>query len=227
MIDRVCADMAAAVADIDHGARVMISGFGEAGRPNALIAALLDKGVRDLEIISNNPGDGETGLGALFVAGRVRRLTCSYPRGAMAALIERQVRAGQLLLDVRPQGTLAECIRAGGAGIPAFFTPTGFGTRLAEGKETRDFEGRGHVLEMALTADFALVRADRADRWGNLTYRRTARNFGPLMCMAARVTIVEAAALCALGALDPETVATPGIFVDRVVPVGAVAEAGA
>jgi len=217
MIDKRCDSLAAALEGLGDGARLMISGFGESGRPDMLIKAVLEAGITGLDLISNNAGEGTTGLAALFLAGRVRRLTCSFPRGAMQDEIEALVRAGKLELDVMPQGTLAERIRAGGAGIAAFYTPTSFGTIVAEGKETRMFDGRGHVLETALTADFALVKAHRADRWGNLTYDKLGRSFAPLMAAAASCTIVEADEIVELGDIAPGDVITPGIFTDRLV----------
>jgi 3-oxoadipate CoA-transferase alpha subunit len=212
MIDRRRTDLAEAFAGVGDGARVMIGGFGEAGRPNMLIKALLDSGIKDIDLISNNAGDGKTGLAALFYAGRVRKLTCSFPRGAMRDLAMELVTSGRMELEVMPQGTLAERIRAGGCGIPAFFTPTSFGTLIAEGKETRMFDGRGHVLETAITAEIALVKAHRADRYGNLTFENLARNFNPLMAAAATRTIAEADEIVELGGLDPHDVHSPGIF---------------
>ena len=185
MLDRRCDDLAEAFAGIGDGARVMVAGFGEAGRPNMLIKALLDSGIKDLDLISNNAGDGETGLAALFRAGRVRKLTCSFPRGAMQDVMLDLVTSGKMELEVMPQGTLAERIRAGGCGIPAFYTPTSYGTLVAEGKETREFDGRGHVLETALKAEIGLVKAHKADRFGNLTFENLARNFNPLIAAAA------------------------------------------
>lgn len=214
MLDRRCDNLETALEGIEDGARVMISGFGECGRPNMLIKALLDKGVRDLELISNNAGEGATGLAALFLHGRVRKLICSFPRGAMQDTIEDLVRKGNMELEVMPQGTFAERVRAAGAGIPAFYTPTSFGTIVAQGKETRVFDGRGHVLEHALHADFAFVKAQTGDRWGNLTYENLARNFCPLMAAAATRTIVEADEITELGGIAPHDVITPGIFVN-------------
>ena len=225
MLDKRCDEVAAALAGIGDGATVMVSGFGEAGRANMLLAGLLESGVRDLQVISNNPGEGRSGLAVLFLAGRVRKLTCSFPRGAMGAEVERQVAAGRLELEVLPQGTLAERIRAAGAGIGAFFTPTSYGTEVAAGKETRIIEGRGYVLEYALHADLAVVKARQGDRWGNLTYDKLARNFGPIMCTAAARTLVEVDEIVELGALSPEAVVTPGIFVDALLQTRPVAEA--
>ncbi|WP_420391227.1 3-oxoacid CoA-transferase subunit A [Acuticoccus sp.] len=225
MLDRRCEDAQAALSGLADGASIAVSGFGEAGRPNTLLAAVLAMGVKDLHVISNNPGEGEVGLAPLFLHGRVARLTCSFPRGALGAIVESQVRAGDLVVEVVPQGTLAERIRAAGAGIPAFYTPTGYGTAVAEGKETREFGGRGHVLELALPADVALVKARQGDRWGNLTYDQTARNFGPIMATAGRRTVVEVDEIVPLGELDPERVVTPGIFVDAIITTQPITEA--
>lgn len=213
------ASPAAAVSDIPDGASVMIGGFGEAGSPIELIHALIDHGARELVVISNNAGNGHVGLAALIEAGRVARIVCSFPRSSNSTVFTDLYRAGKIELDLVPQGTLTARIQAGGAGIPAFYTPTAVGTPLAEGKEVREFEGRAYLLERALRADFALVRCHLADRAGNLTYRMTARNFGPIMCMAARTSIVQAKQVVDAGDIDPEHVVTPGIFVDRVVAV--------
>ncbi len=215
MLDRRCDTYAEAFAKIGDGARVMIAGFGEAGRPNMLIKALLDSGIKDLDLVSNNGRDGETGLAALFYAGRVRKLTCSFPRGAMKDLMMELVTSGQLDLEVMPQGTLAERIRAGGCGIPAFYTPTSYGTLVAKGKETREFNGRGHVLETAITAELGLVKAHKADRFGNLNFLNLARNFNPLVASASTVTVVEADEIVELGDIDPHDVHSPGIFTDH------------
>ena len=219
MIDKRIATVEAAVADIRDGATVLISGFGEAGSPVELVHALLDQGARNLTVVSNNAGNGYVGLAALIAARRVARMVCSFPRSTNAAAFEELFKAGKIELEVVPQGTLAERIRAAGAGIPAFYTPTAAGTPLEEGKETRDFNGRRHVLEQAIYADVALVKALHADRWGNLTFNKTARNFGPIMCMGAKTAIVQVKRIVALGSLDPETIVTPGIFVSRVVEV--------
>lgn len=219
MIDKRIATVHHAVADVSDGASIMIGGFGEAGSPIELIHALIDRGARGLTVISNNTGSGRVGLAALIAAGRVARVICSYPRSANSTVFPELYRAGLIQLELVPQGTLAERIRAGGAGIAAFYTPSGVGTALARGKEVRSFDGRDHVLEHGLRADFALVRADRADRYGNLTYSKTARNFGPIMCMAARCAIVQARTIVEPGDIDPEAVITPGIFVQRVVHV--------
>ena len=219
MIDKRCESAAAALADIRDGATLMIGGFGEAGSPIELIHALIDAGPRELTVISNNTGSGRVGLAALIANGRVRRMICSYPRSANSTVFPELYRRGEIELELVPQGTLAERIRCGGAGIPAFYTPTAVGTVLADGKESRTFDGVEYVMERGLRADFALVRAERADRLGNLVYRRTARNFGPIMCTAAETSIVQVRELVPPGAIDPEHVVTPGIFVDRVVVI--------
>lgn len=217
MIDKTCDTLERAVADIPDGATIMIGGFGNAGMPSALIDALLAQGARELTIVNNNAGNGETGLAALIKARRVRKIVCSFPRQADSHHFDALYRAGEIELELTPQGNLAERIRAAGAGIGGFFTPTGYGTLLAEGKETRIIDGRGYVFETPLRADFALVKALKGDRWGNLVYRKTARNFGPIMASAAKVAIAQVAEIVELGALDPETIVTPGIFVQRVV----------
>ncbi|MDO8836215.1 MAG: 3-oxoacid CoA-transferase subunit A [Vicinamibacterales bacterium] len=219
MIDKTVSSLAAAVADIPDGATVMIGGFGEAGSPIELIHALIDQGARHLTVVSNNTGSGEVGLAALIRQRRVARVICSYPRTAHSTVFPALYRAGEIALELVPQGTLAERIRAGGAGIPAFYTATAVGTPLEAGKEVRTFGGRDHVLEFGLRADVALVKARLADRYGNLTYHKTARNFGPVMCTAAACTIVQVERLVDPGDLDPEAVVTPGIFVHRVVVV--------
>lgn len=219
MIDKKVQSVAEAVSGIRDGATVMISGFGEAGSPIELIHALIDQGARELVVVNNNAGNGYVGLAALIGAGRVRKVICSYPRSSHSEVFPELYRAGRIELELVPQGTLAERIRAGGAGIPAFYTPTSAGTPLAEGKEVREFNGRQYVLEQALTGDVALVKAERADRFGNLVYNKTARNFAPIMCMAAKTTIVQVRHVVEAGDIDPEAVVTPGIFVDRVVHV--------
>lgn len=221
MINREVESLAAAVADIHDGATVMIGGFGEAGSPIELIHALIDQGARELTVVNNNTGSGEVGLAALIRERRVRKMICSFPRTANSTVFPELYRAGEIELELVPQGTLAERIRAGGAGIPAFYTATAVGTVLEEGKEVRQFRGRDHVLEHGLCADFALVKARRADRYGNLVYSKTARNFGPIMCTAAATTIVQVEELVPAGSIDPECVVTPAIFVDRVVVVPA------
>ncbi|MBM3318010.1 MAG: 3-oxoacid CoA-transferase subunit A [Candidatus Eisenbacteria bacterium] len=219
MIDKRFESAAAAVTDLPDGATVMIGGFGEAGSPIELIHALIDQGAKDLTVVSNNTGSGRVGLAALIAQGRVRKMICSFPRTANSMVFPELYRAGRIELELVPQGTLAERIRCGGAGIPAFYTPTSVDTPLAEGKETRVFGDRTYVLEHAIKADFSLVKCKRADRYGNLTYNRTARNFGPIMCAAAEIAIVQAADIVELGSIDPECVVTPGIFVKRVVHV--------
>lgn len=217
MIDKTCDTLERAVANIPDGATIMIGGFGNAGMPSSLIDALLAQGARELTIVNNNAGNGETGLAALIKAKRVRKIVCSFPRQADSHHFDALYRAGEIALELTPQGNLAERIRAAGAGIGGFFTPTGYGTLLAEGKETRIIDGRGYVFETPLSADFALIKALKGDRWGNLVYRKTARNFGPIMAAAARVAIAQVAQIVDLGELDPETIVTPGIFVQRVV----------
>ena len=221
MIDKTIGSVTAAVADIHDGATVMIGGFGTAGMPAELIDALIDQGARDLTIVNNNAGNGETGVAALLKARRVRKIICSFPRQVDSYVFDALYRAGEIELELVPQGNLAERIRAAGAGIGAFFTPTAYGTLLAAGKETREIGGRNYVLEYPIHADFALVKADRGDRWGNLVYRKTARNFGPIMATAAKCAIAQVSQIVPLGALDPEAIVTPGIFVRRVVEVSA------
>jgi 3-oxoadipate CoA-transferase alpha subunit len=221
MIDKFLANPAVALADVPDGATVMIGGFGNAGMPGELIEALIEQGARDLTIVNNNAGNGDTGLAALLKAKRVRKILCSFPRQVDSWHFDALYRAGEIQLELVPQGTLAERIRAAGAGIGAFYTPTAFGTRLAEGKETRRIGDRDYVLEYPIHADYALIKADRADRWGNLVYRKSARNFGPIMAAAANCTVVQVRETVELGALDPEAIVTPGIFVKRVVKVAA------
>lgn len=208
-----------AVADVFDGASIMVGGFGQAGSPIELIHALVDQGAAHLTVISNNAGSGHVGLAALIEAGRVDKMICSFPRTAGSEVFAERYRGGRIELELVPQGTLAERIRAGGAGIPAFYTPTGVGTEVAEGKEHRHFDGRDHLLETALRADFSLIRARCADLLGNLVYNKTARNFSPVMATAAHVTIAQADQVVAAGEIDPEVVVTPGIFVDRIVHV--------
>ncbi|MCX7961963.1 MAG: 3-oxoacid CoA-transferase subunit A [Burkholderiales bacterium] len=219
MIDKVVESPAAALADVADGATILVGGFGNVGVPFALIDALIAQGAKDLTVVANNAGNGDVGIAALIAARRVKRIVCSYPRQVDSWHFDRAYRAGEIELELVPQGTLAERIRAGGAGIGAFYTPTAYGTRLAEGKETRRIGDRDYVLEYPIRGDYALVAADRADRWGNLTYRKTARNFGPIMATAARVTVAQVREVVPLGAIDPEHVVTPGIFVKRVVRV--------
>jgi len=219
MVDKTVVSLEAAVADVRDGATVMIGGFGLAGQPAALIDALIAQGARELTVVNNNAGNGELGLAALLKARRVRKIICSFPRQSDSHVFDALYRKGEIELEVVPQGNLAERIRAAGAGIGAFYTPTGHGTLLAEGKETRVIAGRPHVLEYPLAADFALIKAHRGDRLGNLVYRKAARNFGPIMASAAACTVAQVDALVEVGALDPEAIVTPGIFVRRVVAV--------
>ena len=221
MINKIVGTVEEAVAGVHDGATVMISGFGGAGQPAELIDALIAQGAKHLTIVNNNAGNGEVGLAALLKARRVRKIICSFPRQVDSQVFDSLYHAGEIELELAPQGNLAERIRAAGAGIGAFFTPTGYATQLAEGKETRIIDRRGYVLEFPICADFALIKADRGDRWGNLVYRKTARNFGPIMASAAKCTVVQVREVVALGELDPEAVVTPGIFVHRIVQVTA------
>jgi 3-oxoadipate CoA-transferase alpha subunit len=219
MLDKIADSLDAALAGVRDGATVLVGGFGGAGVPEELVEALIAQGARDLTIVNNNAGNGEVGVAALFKAGRVRKLICSYPRQVDSHHFQEAYRSGRVELELVPQGTLSERLRAAGAGIAAFFTPTGYGTDLAKGKETRVVDGRGYVLEHALHGDVALVKAERGDRWGNLVYRKSARNYGPTMASAAKVTVAQVYEIVELGALDPECIVTPGIFVTRVVKV--------
>jgi 3-oxoadipate CoA-transferase, alpha subunit len=219
MIDKQVATVSAAVADVQDGSTVMIGGFGLAGLPLELIDALIARGARDLTVVNNNAGNGDTGLAALLQAGFVRKIICSFPRQSDSYVFDELYRSGKIELALVPQGNLAERIRAAGAGIGAFFTPTGYGTILAADKETRLIDGRNYVLEYPIFADVALIKAKTADRWGNLVYRKTGRNFGPIMATAARCTIAQVDEVCELGELDPENIVTPGIYVQRVVRV--------
>ena len=219
MIDKVKASAAEALADVKDGSTVMIGGFGTAGMPFTLIDALIAQGAKHLTVVANNAGNGDTGLAALLKAGRVRKILCSFPRQTDSWVFDELYRAGKIELEVVPQGNLAERIRAAGAGIGAFYCPTGYGTLLAGNRETRRINGRDYVLEYPIQGDVALIRAQKGDRWGNLVYRKTARNFGPVMAMGARTTVAEVNEVVALGALDPEAIVTPGIFVQRIVKV--------
>ncbi len=219
MINKQYETPADAVADIFDGATVLIGGFGAAGSPIELIHALIDQGASDLVVVNNNTGSGHVGLAALIEQGRVAKMICSFPRTAGSTVFPDKYQAGEIDLELVPQGTLAERIRAGGAGIPAFYTPTSVGTELAEGKETRTFGEREYVMEYGLTADFALIKCSQADRLGNLVYYKTARNFSPVMAMAAKTTIVQADSIVAAGDIDPEVVITPAVFVNRVVEI--------
>jgi len=223
VINKVVASAAAAVADIPSGATVMIGGFGTAGMPSELIDALIAHGATGLTIVNNNAGNGDTGLAALLKARQVKKIVCSFPRQTDSWVFDALYKSGEIELELVPQGNLAERIRAAGAGIGAFYTPTAYGTPLAEGKETRRIDDRDYVLEYPIRADFALIKALRGDRWGNLVYRKTARNFGPIMATAARCTIAQVREVVNLGDLDPEHIVTPGIFVHRVVEVPAAA----
>ena len=219
MIDKRVQSMAEAMAGIADGATVLVGGFGSVGQPNHLLDGLIEHGAKDLVLVANNAGTGHVGMARLMELGRVRRMVCSFPRSAGSTVFEALYSAGKIELEIVPQGTLAERMRAAGAGIPAFFTATAAGTQLARGKETRTIDGRDYVLEHALHADVALVEAWQADRWGNLTYRSSGRNFNPVMATAARLTVVQSQHLVDLGDLDPERVVTPGIYVDRVLHV--------
>ncbi|HBT33513.1 MAG TPA: 3-oxoadipate CoA-transferase [Pusillimonas sp.] len=219
MINKISPSVEEALAGIYDGATIMIGGFGGAGQPAELIDGLIDQGAKDLVIVNNNAGNGEVGLGALLKAGRVRKIICSFPRQADSYVFDELYHTKKIELELVPQGNLAERIRAAGAGIGGFFTPTGFGTELADGKETREINGRQYVLEYPIHADFALIKAETGDRWGNLTYRKTARNFGPIMATAAKCTIASVHHIVELGELDPEVVVTPGLFVKRIVKV--------
>lgn len=219
MVNKQVASIQEAVAGIQDGSTVMIGGFGTAGMPSELIDALIEQGARDLTVVNNNAGNGDIGLAALLKAKRVRKIICSFPRQADSYVFDALYRAGEIELELVPQGNLAERISAAGSGVGAFFSPTGFGTELADGKETRVINGRNYVLEHPIHADFALIKALNADRWGNLIYRKTARNFGPIMARAAKTTVVQVDEVVELGELDPEVIVTPGIFVNRVVQI--------
>jgi 3-oxoadipate CoA-transferase, alpha subunit len=217
MINKIVDTIDAAVAGIHDGATILVGGFGNAGMPSELVDGLIRQGARDLTVVSNNAGNAEIGLAALLKAGQVRKIICSFPRQADSYVFDKLYRDGKLELELVPQGNLAERMRAAGAGIGAFYTPTGYGTDLAKGKETRHINGRDYVMEYPIQGDFALIKALRGDRWGNLVYRKAARNFGPVMAMAARCAIAQVDEVVPLGELDPETVVTPGIFVKRIV----------
>jgi 3-oxoadipate CoA-transferase alpha subunit len=219
MIDKIAASVAQALADVRDGSTVLIGGFGVAGTPCELIDGLIRQGAKDLVVVNNNAGNADHGVARLLATGRVRKIVCSYPRQADSWVFDGLYRSGRLELELVPQGTLAERLRAAGAGLGAFFCPTGYGTELARGKETREIDGRHHVLEYPLRGDVALIKAQTGDRWGNLVYRKAARNFGPVMAMAAACTVASVQQIVPLGALDPEAIVTPGIFVDRIVQV--------
>lgn len=216
-MNKLCASASEAVRDIHDGSTILVSGFSGAGVPNTLIDALVEKGPKNLALVHNNAGNAMEGVAKLLAANLVRKVICSFPRSWESHVFEALFSAGKIELECVPQGTLAERLRAGGAGIGGFFTPTGFGTSLAEGKETRMINGRGHVYEEPIIGNFALVKARRADRWGNLQYRMTARNFGPVMCMSGRTTVVEVDDIAPLGTMDPEDIVTSGVFVQRIV----------
>ena len=223
MIDKIAPSIADALEGIQDGATVLIGGFGTAGIPNELIDGLIAQGARDLTIVNNNAGNGETGLAALLATGRVRKVICSFPRQADSQVFDGLYRAGKLELELVPQGNLAERLRAAGAGIGAFFCPTGYGTELAGDRETRVIDGKAYVLEYPIRGDVALIKAEQGDRWGNLVYRKAARNFGPVMAMAAKRTVATVHKIVELGRMDPEAIVTPGIFVSRIVKVERVA----
>ncbi|HEY0200596.1 MAG TPA: 3-oxoacid CoA-transferase subunit A [Burkholderiaceae bacterium] len=223
MIDKIVASVAEALAGVRDGATVLIGGFGTSGNPNELIAGLIEQGAKDLTVVNNNAGNGDAGLAALLKTGRVRKIICSFPRQVDSWVFDDLYRSGKIELELVPQGNLAERMRAAGAGIGAFFCPTAFGTELAKGKETREINGRQYVLEYPIYGDVALIKAEAGDRWGNLTYRMAARNFGPVMAMAARQTIATVHEIKELGALDPEAIVTPGIFVHKVLRIERVA----
>lgn len=227
MIDKRRHTLAEALEGVADGATVMIGGFGLAGQPAELIDGLIAHGAKDLTVVCNNAGNGDAGLALLLKQRRVRKIVCSFPRQSDSHVFDALYRAGEIELEVVPQGNLAERIRAAGAGIGGFYTPTGFGTLLAEGKETRTIDGRDYVLEFPIHADVALVKAFRGDRWGNLVYRKTARNFGPVMAAAAKLAIVQVEEIVELGALDPEAIVTPGIHVDRLIEIASNRQGGA
>lgn len=219
MINKIAESLEVALSGVEDGATILIGGFGDAGMPNELIDALIAQGAKGLVVVNNNAGQGETGVAALLKTGRVRKIICSFPRNADSQVFDNLYRAGRLELELVPQGTLVERLRAAGAGIGAFYTPTAFGTELARGKESRRIDGRDFILEYPIHADYALIKAEAADRWGNLVYRKAARNFGPVMAAAAKCSIAQVNRIAELGDLDPEAIVTPGIFVSRVVQV--------
>ena len=226
MIDKIAASVADALAGVKDGSTVLIGGFGTAGIPNELIDGLIAQGAKDLIVVNNNAGNGDSGLAALLKTGRVRKVVCSFPRQADSHVFDALYRSGKIELELVPQGNLAERIRAAGAGIGAFFSPTGYGTELARGKETREINGRQYVLEHPIHGDVALIKAERGDRWGNLVFRKAARNFGPVMAMGAKMSVASVHEIVELGELDPEAIVTPGIFVSRIVKIDRVATQG-
>lgn len=219
MINKIAASVAQALSGVQDGSTVMIGGFGTAGIPKELIDGLIAQGAKDLTVVNNNAGNGETGLAALLKTGRVRKIICSFPRQTDSQVFDELFRSGKLELELVPQGNLSERIRAAGAGIGAFFTPTGFGTELAQGKECRQINGKNHVLEYPIYGDVGLIQAECGDRFGNLTYRMTARNFGPVIAAACKTTVASVHEIVELGQLDPEAIVTPGIFVQKIVKV--------
>ena len=225
MINKISESLESALAGVKDGDTVLIGGFGTAGIPNELIDGLIAQGSKELVVVNNNAGNAETGLAALLKAGRVRKIICSFPRQADSWVFDGLYRSGKLELELVPQGNLAERIRAAGAGIGAFFSPTGYGTELAKGRETREINGKQYVLEMPIHGDVALIKAERGDRWGNLTYRKAARNFGPVMATAARLTVATVHEIVDLGNLEPEIIITPGIYVSKIVRIDRIATA--
>ncbi len=223
MINKIAPSIEAALARVQDGATVLIGGFGTAGIPNELIEGLIAQGAKDLTVVNNNAGNGDTGLAALLKAGRVRKIICSFPRQVDSHVFDGLYRSGKIELELVPQGNLAERIRAAGAGIGAFFSPSGYGTELAKGKETREINGKHYVLEMPIHGDLALIKAEAGDRWGNLVYRKAARNFGPIMATAAKTTVATVHEVVELGAFDPEHIVTPGIYVSHIVKIDRVA----
>ena len=223
MINKIARSIAEALAGVRDGSTVLIGGFGTAGIPNELIDGLIEQGAKDLTVVNNNAGNADTGLAALLKTGRVRKIICSFPRQADSHVFDELYRSGKLELELVPQGNLAERIRAAGAGIGAFFSPTGYGTEMAKGKETREINGKGYVLEMPIHGDVALIKAERGDRWGNLMYRKAARNFGPVMATASRLTVATVHEIAELGQMDPEHIVTPGIYVHQIVKIDRVA----
>jgi 3-oxoadipate CoA-transferase alpha subunit len=219
MINKIARSVAEALAGVQDGATVLIGGFGTAGIPNELIDGLIAQGAKDLTVVNNNAGNADTGLAALLKTGRVRKIICSFPRQADSYVFDELYRSGKLELELVPQGNLAERIRAAGAGIGAFFSPTGYGTEMAKGKETREINGKGYVLEMPIHGDVALIKAERGDRWGNLMYRKAARNFGPVMATASRLTVATVHEIAELGSMEPEHIVTPGIYVHKIVQI--------
>ena len=227
MINKIAASIAEALADVKDGSTVLIGGFGTSGIPAELIAGLIEQGARDLTVVNNNAGNADHGLAALLATGRVRKIICSFPRQVDSWVFDELYRTGKIELELVPQGNLAERMRAAGAGIGAFFCPTAYGTELAEGKETREIDGRHYVLEYPIHGDVALIKAEAGDRWGNLVYRKAARNFGPVMAAAAKLTVATVHEVRELGELDPEAIVTPGIYVNRIVKIPRVKTEGA